>query len=70
MTNKIAAAINIDLDAYETRGSNAPSRAMVRGRDGRMRAVDVARLAWPDDRAAAGVDYMADLYRYGPIGRC
>lgn len=70
MSSKIAAALNIDLDAFETRGSTSPSRAVVRGRDGRMQSVDVARLAWPDERAAAGVDYMADLYRYGPIGRC
>lgn len=70
MTAKFAAALNIDLDAFEDRGSNSPSRAMVRGRDGRLRSVDVARLAWPDERAAAGVDYMADLYRDGPLGRC
>lgn len=70
MTDALAAALNIDLDAYEDAGCAGPSQAMVRGQDGRLRSVDVARLAWPDDGAAAGVDYMADLAGFGARNRC
>ncbi len=65
------AALSIDMDAFDdTAGSAAPASALVRGRDGRLRALDVARLAWPDEDATAGVDYMADLSRRGPLSRC
>ena len=69
MTRSIA-ALTLDLDAYDDLESLSPAVAYVRGRDGALRSVDVARLAWPDDRAAAGVDVMADLSRGGPAGRC
>lgn len=70
MRASLAAALNIDVDAMDDSGAQTPESAMVRGRDGRLRSVDVARLAWPDDRVAAGVDYMADLSRSGPLHRC
>ena len=70
MSRDLAAALSMDLDAFDVTLSDAPSSAYVRGRDGALRAVDVARLAWPDATSAAGVDYMADLSRRGPIGRC
>ncbi len=71
MTRRMAAAaLSFDLDAFDDVSMAQASSAMVRGRDGRLLAVDMARLAWPDERAAAGVDFMAELDRRGPLGRC
>ena len=70
MRRSPAVAMSYDLNAFDDAMRQTPASAVVRGRDGRMRAVDVARLAWPDDNAAAGVDYMAELSRVGPRGRC
>ena len=64
------AALAFDLDDFEDMNAPAAESAMVRGRDGRLRAVDVARLAWPDERASAGVDLMADLMGPAARSRC
>jgi len=71
LSRGLAAAVGFDMNTFDEDGE-APSlaSAYVRGRDGRLRAVDVARLAWPDGAATAGVDCMADLSRRGPLGRC
>lgn len=69
-----AAAIAFDLDGFDDFDDQpvpmTASVALVRGRDGTLRSVDVARLAWPDDTAEAGVDEMADILRYTPRGSC
>ncbi|MGZ0187441.1 MAG: hypothetical protein ACKVH0_05460 [Alphaproteobacteria bacterium] len=70
MSQNSVAAFAFDIGALDDATAITPSSAMVRGRDGRMRSVDVARLVWPDENATAGVDYMADLTRRGPLGRC
>ncbi len=70
MKRNFAAAFAYDMNSLEDAVSFTPARAVVRGRDGLMRAVDIARLVWPDDTATAGVDCMADLSRVGPRGRC
>lgn len=72
MSRSIAAALSLDFELDDDGDCHvlSPEAAMVRGRDGVLRAVDIARLAWPDETATAGVDYMADLYRSGPLNRC
>ena len=43
-----AAAVAFDLDELDQATMRRPAvRALVRCRDGAMRAVDTARLAWP-----------------------
>lgn len=64
------AATTFDFEQFEDSERASPASAMVRGADGRMMQVDIARLAWPDEDAAAGVDLMADLSGAGPFGRC
>lgn len=70
MSRRYAQAMAYDAESFEDEAPTAPERALIRCRDGVLRAVDVARLAWPDETAAAGVDYMADLARQGALGRC
>lgn len=70
MSDSLTAALGIDFSAFEDSDQTTPSSAMVRGRDGRLHAVDVARLAWPDETSTAGVDYMADLSGFGRRNRC
>lgn len=66
-----AAAVAFDLDELDqTPVRKSAVRAMVRGRDGAMRAVDTARLAWPSAAEEVGVDEMADILRYAPRGNC
>lgn len=66
-----AAAVAFDLDALDQAPARRSAvRAMVRGRDGSMRAVDTARLAWPSSAEEVGVDEMADILRYVPRGNC
>ena len=66
-----AAAVAFDLDELDQAPMRRPAvRAMVRGRDGAMRAVDTARLAWPSSAEKVGVDEMADILRYAPRGNC
>jgi hypothetical protein len=55
MSRNLAAAMAFDMDFLDDASAVTPSSAMVRVRDGRMRSVDVARLAWPDENTAAGV---------------
>jgi|GEM_PF-1536015 len=65
-----AAAFDLDeLDQVQPVRRSAV-RAMVRGRDGALRAVDTARLAWPSSAEEVGVDEMADILRYAPRGNC
>jgi len=64
------AALAFDMDAFDDMDAPAAEAALVRGRDGRLRPVDVARLAWPDERASAGVDLMADLMGPAARSRC
>ncbi len=66
-----AAAVAFDLDDLDQAPVlRSAVRAMVRGRDGTMRAVDTARLAWPSSAEEVGVDEMADILRYAPRGNC
>ena len=66
-----AAAVAFDLDDLDQAlVLRSAVRAMVRGRDGTMRAVDTARLAWPSSAEEVGVDEMADILRYAPRGNC
>lgn len=66
-----AAAVAFDLDQLEkTPVRRSAVRAMVRGRDGAMRAVDTSRLAWPSATEEVGVDEMADILRYPARGNC
>jgi hypothetical protein len=66
-----AAAVAFDLDELDQAPVRKSAvRAMVRGRDGAMRSVDTARLAWPNAAQEIGVDEMADILRYAPRGTC
>ena len=67
-----AAAAAFDLDELDQAPPVRRSAvgAMVRGRDGSMRAVDTARLAWLNPAAEVCVDEMAYIPRYAPRGNC
>ena len=64
------AAMAFDLSVLDDQNPTQAESALVRGRDGRLRPVDVARLAWPDDNDYVGVDHMADLAGTRPLIRC
>jgi hypothetical protein len=71
-TNRFrAAAVAVDLDELDQAPVRRSAvRAIVRGRDGTMRAADTARLAWPSSAEEVGLDEMADILRYAPRGNC
>lgn len=66
-----AAAIAFDLDDVEKAPAcRSAVRAIVRGRDGAMRTVDTARLAWPSAAEEVGFDEIADILSYPARGNC
>lgn len=70
MTVFAGTTLAIDLSTFEDTPSSTPQRAVVRGRDGRLRAIDIARLAWPDNKSDAGVDHVAELHNGERAGNC
>ena len=70
MTSFRDSALAIDFSHFEDAPISTPRSAVVRGRDGKLRAIDIARVAWTEDCKDANVIHLAALNGSDLKGNC